>query len=352
MANIAINGFGRIGRAFFKLALTRPELNIVAINDLGDPENLAYLLRFDSAYGRYDQSVIVEEDGGRKFLMIGPASPEASQGAQKKILFLSEKDGAKLPWKALDVDVVVEATGAFEGFDKSRFHIDAGAKRVVLTAPAKDDDGEDAKTVLMGVNQEELKSCTLSSNGSCTTNSASPIIQILSEELGVKKAILNSVHGYTATQNLIDGPVKGHDFRRGRAAAANISPSTTGAAIAVTRAIPELTDKFDGIAIRVPVLTGSLSVTTLMLKKKTTTEEVNSILEKAAKSKRWQGIFTTTREQLVSTDIIGDPHAAIADLSLTKVVDGDLCSVYSWYDNEFGYTNSLVIHVLEVTKNL
>lgn len=342
MANIAINGFGRIGRAFFKLALTRPELNIVAINDLGDPENLAYLLQFDSAYGRYDQSVSIEEDGGSKFLVVGA----------QRVMFLQEKDGTKLPWKALDVDVVVEATGAFEGFDKSRFHIDAGARRVVLTAPAKDDDSQDAKTVLMGVNQEELKACALSSNGSCTTNSASPIIQILTEELGVKKAILNSVHGYTATQNLIDGPVKGHDFRRGRAAAANIAPSTTGAAIAVTRAIPELSDKFDGIAIRVPVLTGSLSVTTMLLKKKTTVEEINLILEKAAKTDRWQGVFSTTREQLVSTDIIGDPHAAIADLSLTKVVDGDLCSVYSWYDNEFGYTNSLVMHVIKAASQL
>ena len=349
MANIAINGFGRIGRSFFKLALTRPELNIVAINDLGDPENLAYLLRFDSAYGRYDQSVVVESEGNSKFLVVG----------DQRIMFLQEKDGTKLPWKALDVDIVVEATGAFEGFNKSRFHIEAGAKRVVLTAPAKDDDTKDAKTVLVGVNQEVLKTCTLSSNGSCTTNSASPIIQILAEELGVKKAILNSVHGYTATQNLIDGPTsakatagKPADWRRGRAAAANISPSTTGAAIAVTRAIPELKDKFDGIAIRVPVLTGSLSVTTLVLKKKTTVDELNTILEKAAKEDRWQGIFTTTREQLVSTDIIGDPHAAIADLSLTKVVDGDLCSVYSWYDNEFGYTNSLVEHVIKVVAFL
>ena len=218
MANIAINGFGRIGRAFFKLALTRPEFNIVAINDLGDPENLAYLLRFDSAYGRYDQPVSIEDDGGTRFLVVG----------DRRVMFLQEKDGAKLPWKALDVDVVVEATGAFEGFEKSRFHIDAGAKRVVLTAPAKDDDGADAKTVLMGVNQEALKNCTLSSNGSCTTNSASPIIQILTEELGVKKAILNTVHGYTATQTLIDGPVKGHDFRRGRAAAGPSAPPRWG----------------------------------------------------------------------------------------------------------------------------
>jgi glyceraldehyde 3-phosphate dehydrogenase len=342
MANIALNGFGRIGRAFLKLALTRPELTIVAINDLGDASNLAYLLNFDSAYGRYSQSVSVEETGGKKFLVIGT----------HRVMFLQEKDPLKLPWEALDVDVVVEATGAFESFEKARVHIKAGAKRVVLTAPAKDEDGPDAKTVLMGVNPEALKTCALSSNGSCTTNSASPVLQILTEKLGVKKAFLNTVHGYTATQSLIDGPVKGTDYRRGRAAAANITPSTTGAAIAVARALPELESKFDGISMRVPVLTGSLSSITFVSKKKTTVEEINGLLEKAAADARWKGIFTVTHDQLVSSDIIGDPHAAIADLSLTKVVDGDLCAVYSWYDNEFGYTNTLVAHVSEVAKTL
>ena len=319
MANIALNGFGRIGRAFLKLALTRSELNVVAINDLGDPENLAYLLRFDSAYGRYGQSVSIEESDGKKFLVIG----------DRRMMFLQEKDPLKLPWEALDVDVVVEATGAFESFEKARVHLEAGAKRVVLTAPAKDDDGPDAKTVLMGVNEEALKTCTLSSNGSCTTNSASPVLQILTEKLGVKKAFLNTVHGYTATQSLIDGPVKGSDFRRGRAAAANITPSSTGAAIAVARAVSELEGKFDGVSMRVPVLTGSLSAITFVSKKKTTVEDINGILEEAAADARWQGIFAVTHDQLVSSDIIGDPHAAIADLSLTKVVDGDLCCVYS-----------------------
>ncbi len=342
MARIAINGFGRIGRALFKLALTQPELEIVAINDLGDLESLAYLLRFDSAYGRYTQPVSVEEDAGKRFLVV----------SGRRVMFLQEQDGTKLPWKALDIDIVVEATGAFEGYEKARFHLDAGAKRVVLTAPAKDDDGPDARTVLMGVNAEALKTCTLSSNGSCTTNSASPILQILTEKLGVKKAFLNTVHGYTATQNLIDGAVRGHDFRRGRAAAANIVPSTTGATIAVTRAIKSLHEKFDGISMRVPLLTGSLSAITFLAKKKTTAEEINDILENAAGEARWKGIFAVTREQIVSSDIVGDPHAAIADLSLTRVVDGDLCSVYSWYDNEFGYTNSLVMHVLKVAQQL
>lgn len=342
MANIAINGFGRIGRAFFKLALTRPELNVVAINDLGDPENLLYLLRFDSVYGRYNHEVRLESSGGKKWLMVG----------ESKIQFLQEKDGTKLPWRTLGVDVAVEATGVFDSYEKARFHIGAGAKRVVLTAPAKDEDGPDAKTVLMGVNSEALKTCTLSSNGSCTTNSASPILQILTDELGVKKAFLNTTHGYTATQTLIDGPVKSHDMRRGRAAGVNIVPSTTGAAIAVGRAVSEVAGKFDGIAMRVPVATGSLSAIIFLAKKKTSADEINTILEKASKEPRWKGIFAVTHDPIVSTDIVGDPHAAIADLSLTKVVDGDLCAVYSWYDNEFGYTNSLVMHVLEVVKQM
>lgn len=342
MANIAINGFGRIGRAFLKLALNHADLSIVAINDLGDPENLAYLLRFDSAYGRYNQPVSVEESDGRRYLTIG----------DRRILFLQEKDATRLPWGDLGVDIVVESTGVFESYEKARVHIDAGAKRVVLTAPAKDDDGPDAKTALMGVNEDALKTCTLSSNGSCTTNSVSPVIQILQEELGIKKAFLNTVHGYTATQSLIDGPTKGSDYRRGRAAAANITPSSTGAAISVGRVVEGMEGKFDGTALRVPVLTGSISTIVFLAKKKTTAEEINAILEKAASEPRWEGVFAVTHDQLVSSDIIGDSHASIADLSLTKVVDGDLCCVYAWYDNEFGYTNSLVMHVLGVVNAL
>lgn len=342
MTNIAINGFGRIGRAFFKLALTRPELNIVAINDLGDPENLAYLLRYDSAYGRYGQDVSVQESDDTRLLVVGDES----------VLFLQEKDPTKLPWGDLKVDIVVEATGVFTKFEQAQLHVDAGAKRVVLTAPAKDEDGPDAKTVLMGVNEKELKTCTLSSNGSCTTNSASPILQILSETIGVEKAFLNTTHGYTATQSLVDGPTKGKDYRKGRAAAANIIPSTTGSAIAVGRAVHAVTDKFDGIAMRVPVLTGSLSSIVFISSKDTTPDEINNVFRKAEKEDRWAGIFKTTDEQLVSADIIGDPYAAIVDTSLTKVVDGNLCAVYSWYDNEFGYTNTLVEHVVKVAEVL
>lgn len=338
MIKIAINGFGRIGRAFFKLALTKTELEIVAINDLGDLENLAYLLKYDSAYGRYNKEVSVE----RGMLKVDGKLYE----------FLSEKDPVNLPWEKLGVDIVVEATGMFESFEKAAVHKQAGAKHVVLTAPAKDDDTAGAKTVLMGVNEDDLKSCSVSSNGSCTTNSASPIMQILDEKLGVRKAFLNTIHGYTPTQLLIDGPAKGSDYRRGRSAAVNISPSTTGAAIAVTRAVHDLLGKFDGVAFRVPVQTGSISAIVFVSARPTTIEEINSILENASQEPRWQGIFTTTRDQLVSTDIIGNPYAAIADLLLTHVTDGDLCAVYSWYDNEFGYTNSLVDHVLKVAGNL
>lgn len=338
MAKIAINGFGRIGRAFFKLAISRPELEIVAINDLGDLENLAYLLRFDSVYGKFDKEVEVR-DG--KLIVAG-----------KEYQFLQEKDPMKLPWGSLGVDIVVESTGVFESFEKAAVHKQAGAKRVVLTAPAKDEDSEDAKTVLMGINEEDLKTCSISSNASCTTNSASPLLEILSKTIGVKKAFLNTAHGYTATQNLVDGPVKGHDFRRGRAAGVNIVPSYTGAAVAVGRAVKAVENKFDGIAMRVPTVTVSLSAITFVAERPTTVEEINQILREASNNTHWKGIFRATEDPIVSTDMIGDPYAAVADLGLTRVVDGDLCSVYSWYDNEFGYTNTLVEHVLKVSQNL
>src|SRR3989338_5503516 len=335
---IAINGFGRIGRAFFKLALTRKELEILAINDLGDIENLAYLLQYDSAYGRYNKEVKVESG---KLKVDG-----------REMLFIQEKDPTMLPWKALDIDIVVEATGIYDSFEKAEVHKKAGAKRVVITAPAKDDDSEDYKTVLMGVNEDNLKKCTISSNGSCTTNSVSPIMQILSEKIGIKKAFLSTTHGYTATQNLIDGPVKGHDWRRGRSAAINISPSWTGAAIATTRAVKSMAGKFDGASMRVPIVTGSLSCLIMLTEKPTTAEEINDIFKEAEKEDRWRGILRTTNDQIVSSDIVGDPYAAIIDLNLTRVVDGDLCAVFSWYDNEFGYTNTLVEHVLKVAKTL
>ena len=333
---IAINGFGRIGRSFFKLAITKPELEVVAINDLGDLDNLAYLLKYDSAYGRYDKEVKVESG---KLKVDG-----------REILFIQEKDPAMLPWGNLGIDIVVEATGFFDSYEKAEIHKKAGAKRVVITAPAKDVDNDNAKTVLMGVNEEDLKTCSISSNGSCTTNSVSPVIQVLVEKLGVKKAFLNTTHSYTATQSLIDSPAKGSDWRRGRAAATNISPSHTGAAISVARAVLELKDKFDGVSMRVPTITGSLSCIIFCTDKTVTAEEINNIFKEAEKEDRWQGIMKTVSDQIVSSDIIGDPYAAIVDLTLTKVVDGDLCAVFSWYDNEFGYTNTLVQHVTRVAE--
>lgn len=338
MAKIAINGFGRVGRLFLRQALNERKIEIVVINDLGDIKNLAYLLKYDTVYGKYEKEVKVNAGN----LIVNG----------KKIKFLQEKDPAKLPWKKLKIDIVVEATGVFESYEKAKVHLNAGAKRVVITAPAKDNDGVLGQTVLMGVNEKEIKKCSITSNGSCTTNAASPVIQILSENPGIEKAILNTVHAYTATQSIVDGPVKGTDFRRGRAAAQNITPSTTGAAIAVTRAIKELNGKFDGIAIRVPVPGGSIADITFISKKKTSVEEVNKIFLKAEKNPKWKGIFKTTEDQIVSSDIIGELCGAIVDLSFTKVVGGNLVKVLSWYDNEAGYASTLVKHVLNAIKFL
>ncbi|MDZ4231271.1 MAG: type I glyceraldehyde-3-phosphate dehydrogenase [Patescibacteria group bacterium] len=331
MVKVAINGFGRIGRLFFRQAFGSKGIKVVAINDLGDIENLAYLLKYDTVYGRFGEEVKVQG----KSLVVGG----------KKIEVLQEKDPVKLPWGKLKVDIVVEATGVFDSFEKAKIHIKAGAKRVVITAPADDPDGTEGATVLVGVNEDKLEKVVLSSNASCTTNAASPVIAILAESLGVKKAILSTIHGYTASQNLVDGPTRGHDFRRGRAAAGNIVPSSTGAAHAVARAIKEMENRFDGIAFRVPVLAGSIADITFVAKKKTSVKEVNDVLKKAANSPRWRGIMKVTEEPLVSSDIVGEPYGAIVDLSLTRVVDGDLVKVLSWYDNEFGYASTLVKHV-------
>ncbi|MEK7077062.1 MAG: type I glyceraldehyde-3-phosphate dehydrogenase [Patescibacteria group bacterium] len=348
MARIAINGFGRIGRLFLRQALEQPNLDIVAINDLGDLENLVYLLKYDTVYGKYPKEVIGERlEVGGKLIVDG-----------KEIKVLQIKDPAQFPWKELNIDIVVEATGVFESFEKAKVHLAQGAKRVVITSPAKDADGEMGKTVLVGINEGELQTVAISSNASCTTNAASPVIQVLSENPGIEKAILNTVHAYTATQDVVDGMIphpskKGEgarDFRRGRAAAQNIVPSTTGAAIAVTRAIKELEGKFDGIALRVPVVAGSIADITFVSKRKTSAEEINNILKEAAASPRWQGILKVTEEQVVSADIVGEPFGAIVDLNFTKVVDGNLVKVLSWYDNEMGYVSMLVRHVLAVAR--
>jgi glyceraldehyde 3-phosphate dehydrogenase len=343
MANVrvAINGFGRIGRLFFKAAFEQPGIEIVALNDLGDVENLAYLLKYDTVYGRFDKEVKADLPNG-KLIVDG-----------KEINFLQIKDPTQLPWKALNVDIVVESTGFFDEYEKAKVHLAAGAKRVVITAPAKDEDGAAGQTVLVGVNENNFKLAPITSNGSCTTNSASPVIQILSENPGIVKASLSTVHAYTATQSIVDGPIRGgHDYRKGRAAAMNTVPETTGAAISVARAIPELKGKFDGLSFRVPNIVGSISDITFIAKRPTTVEEIAKILEDAAASPRWQGILKVTRDQLVSSDIIGEPYGAIVPLDLIKVIDGDMVKVLSWYDNEAGYVSTLIKHVQKVAAML
>lgn len=336
-ARIAINGLGRIGRATLKLALARPELEIVAVNDLGDLENLAYLLKYDSAYGRSGLEIRTEPGS---LIVNGQA-----------IKFLQEREPNKLPWQSLGVRVVVESTGFFETYEKAKLHLDAGAERVVISAPVKGEPvpGITGATVLMGINDDVLKSAQITSNASCTTNSASPVIQIMLESVGVEKAVLNTVHAYTASQRLVDSP-DSKDWRRGRAAASSIIPSTTGAAIAVTEAIPALKGLFDGIALRVPVLAGSLADITFISKRSTSVDEVNSLLKRAASEPRWQGIFAVSEEPLVSSDIIGTTHASLADLTMTKVVGGNLVKILAWYDNEMGYTNTLVEHVVKAGR--
>jgi glyceraldehyde 3-phosphate dehydrogenase len=339
---VAINGFGRIGRAFLKLSFTRTDIEVVAINDLGDPENMAYLLKFDSVYGRNEFDVHLHTDKDHPFFILG--------GLQKVMIF-SEKDPKNLPWKELNIDIVVESTGFFTDFEDARVHIKAGAKRVVISAPAKGKENEEQGTILLGVNEEKLKTCMVTSNASCTTNSATPVISILDETIGIEKALLNTVHAYTATQSIVDGPGK-KDFRNGRAAAINIIPASTGAAKATTLAVTSLKDKFDGISLRVPVPAGSIADITFIAKRGTSVEEVNDILRKASMEDRWKGIFTVVEEDVVSQDIVGNPFASIADLALTRVVGGNLVKVLAWYDNEIGYTNSLVEHVARAGKFL
>ena len=323
---IAINGFGRIGRAFFKLAKENPEIEIVAVNDLTSIENIEYLLKYDSSCGPSGYTL----DG---------------------VKYISEKDPTKLPWAELDIDVVVESTGLFTSSDKAQAHIVAGAKRVVVTAPIKDDNMSVIKgeTVLMGINEDRLSVCTISSNASCTTNAASPLLAILDEAIGVDKALLNTVHAYTASQSIVDGPNK-KDMREGRAAAQNIVPSSTGAAIAVTKVMENLKGLFDGISIRVPVVVGSIVDITFISARETTAQEVNDILRHASMQDRWAGSFTVTEDELVSSDIKGNTHASIADLAFTRVVGGNLVKVLAWYDNEMGYTNTLVRHVVEAGR--
>ena len=342
MARVAINGFGRIGRGFTRAAYGRSEIEIVAINDLAPADNLAYLLKYDTVYGRAKFSV----SSADKTLVIDSVN----------IPVYSEKDPTKLPWKDMQVDIVVESTGFFTDAAKAHAHIDAGAKKVVITAPLKGNPSTElgaggAETILIGANEAKFGTCDITSNASCTTNAASPLIGVLDEALGIERALLNTTHAYTASQGIVDG-VAPDDFRRGRAGAANLGPSSTGAAKATALAYPQLKGKFDGIAVRVPIPSGSIVDITFVPKRATTVEEVNDLLRKAAASDRWKRVFAVTEEPLVSSDILGLPYGAIADLAMTRVVDGTLVKVLAWYDNEMGYAHTLVEHVIEVGKKL
>jgi glyceraldehyde 3-phosphate dehydrogenase len=337
MTRVAINGFGRIGRCFLRTAMrgaNGKDFEIVALNDLGSLESLAYLLKYDTVYGKADFEV---SQDGKNLIVNG-----------KPITFIQEKELTKLPWKDLNIDIVVESTGVFTEPEKAKGHLDAGAKRVVISAPAK---GDGAETVLIGANEEKLKGASITSNASCTTNAASPLIGILDEAIGIEKALLNTTHAYTASQALVDAPSK-KDLREGRAAAQNLVPASTGAAKATSLAYPQVKDKFDGISVRVPVPAGSMVDVTFIAKRTTTPEEVNAALKAAALSERWKRVFAVTEEPLVSSDILGLPYGSIADLELTRVVGGNLVKVMAWYDNEAGYTHTLVEHVTAVSKAL
>ena len=334
MARVAINGFGRIGRGFMRAVQSRAGIEVVAVNDLTSPENLAYLLKYDSVYGRAPFSV--------------SAADKALVVAGKNIPVLSERDPAKLPWKDMNIDIVLESTGFFTDAAKAHAHIDAGAKKVVISAPGK---GQGFETILIGANEEKFGTCDITSNASCTTNAANPIVGVLDEAIGIERAVLSTTHAYTASQSLVDSP-SGKDMKEGRAAALNIVPTSTGAASATALAYPQLKGKFDGISLRVPVPAGSMVDVTFVSKRPTTVEEVNNALKAAAQTDKWKRVFAVTEEPLVSSDILGLPYGSIADLNMTRVVDGTLVKVLAWYDNEMGYVHTLVEHVAAVAGKI
>lgn len=331
---IGINGFGRIGRNAFKIAFERSDLEIVAINDLTDTKTLAYLLKHDSNYGTYGKKVDFDD---KNIIVDG-----------QSIAVLAERDPAALPWGDLGVDLVIESTGRFTKKEDAELHIKAGAKRVIISGPSKSD-GVD--TIVLGANEDKLEGASdVISNASCTTNSLGAVMAILEAEFGVEKSLLTTVHSYTASQALQDAPAK--DLREGRNAAENIVPTTTGAAIAVTKTLPQLEGKFDGLSIRVPTPVVSLSDVTVLLGRSTSVEEINEVFKKAAKDPFYQGILAVSEEPLVSSDYIGDSHSGTVDLLLTKVVGGNLAKIMVWYDNEWGYSNRLVEVVADTGRIL
>lgn len=331
---VAINGFGRIGRNAFKVAFERPDIEIVAINDITDTKTLAHLLRHDSNYGTYQHEVGYDETN----IIVN----------DKPIKVLAEKDPAALPWADMRVDVVIESTGFFVKPELARAHITAGAKRVVLSAPAK---GEGATTVVLGVNEDKLETAEdVISNASCTTNCITPVAAVIESNFGIEKAMMTTIHSYTASQKLQDAPAK--DLREARNAAENIVPTTTGASIAAAQALPALQGVFGGLSVRVPTPVVSLSDFVIITKKKVTVEEVNAAFVKAAGEPFYQGILAVTEEELVSSDFIGNSHSAIVDLKLTAVIDGNMLKVVAWYDNEWGYSNRLIEVVADTGRIL
>ncbi|HVS79293.1 MAG TPA: type I glyceraldehyde-3-phosphate dehydrogenase [Candidatus Saccharimonadales bacterium] len=332
---VAINGFGRIGRNAFKIAFERPDIEIVAVNDLTDTKTLAYLLKHDSTYGAYHHDVSFDD---QNIIVNG-----------QSIKVLAEKDPAALPWKDMGVDVVIESTGFFVDPDKARAHIKAGAKRVVISAPAKGDSADSAPTVVLGVNDDQLKDVKdVVSNASCTTNCITPVAGVIENAFGVDKLMMTTIHSYTASQHLQDGP--GKNLREDRAGAQNITPTTTGASIAAAKALPALKGIFGALEVRVPTPVVSLADFAIVTKRAVTVEEVNEAFKKAAKDPFYQGILDVTEEELVSTDFIGNSHSAIVDLPLTSVVGGNLLKVVAWYDNEWGYSNRLVEITADVAR--
>lgn len=334
MLKVAINGFGRIGRSAFKIAIDKfsDQLEVVAINDIGDAKILAHLLKYDSAYGSWKHNV----SNGAEDIIVD----------QNKYQVFKEKEPQNLPWKNLAVDVVIESTGRFTNKEGASLHLQAGAKKVIISAPAK---GEDIGTYVLGVNDKDYNGEVVINNASCTTNCIAPVVKVINDKFGIKKAMMTTIHAYTQDQNLQDGPHK--DLRRARAAAYNIVPTSTGAAKATTETIPSLKGLFDGVALRVPLIVGSVSDCTFLLKKKVTVEEVKQALQDAAEGSL-KGILAVTDEPIVSSDIVGRSESAIVDLGLTQVVDGDMVKIFAWYDNEFGYSMRLVEQVINVGRNL
>ena len=333
MIKLAINGFGRIGRNAFKIAFERRDVKIVAINDLTDTKTLAHLLKHDSSYGTYDRDVKFDEEN---LIVDG-----------EKIRVFSEKEPKNLPWGEYQVDVVIESTGFFTDPKKAAEHLEAGARKVVISAPAK---GEGAKTIVIGVNEDTVtENDKILSNASCTTNCIAPVMKVLEDNFGIEKALMTTVHSYTASQRILDAPAK--DLREARAAAENIVPTSTGASKAAALTIPALKGKFDGLSIRVPTPVVSLSDITAVLKRDTTIEELQEIFKKAAKEPFYEGILGVSEEPLVSIDYRGNSHSSIVDLPLINVVGGNLVKIVAWYDNEWGYSNRLVELASDFGKN-